>query len=167
LSNAILYRMAAGIPGAITRAGQAKSVEGINLDTTNYPQSYGVPVAIDATSKAIRKIMTGDTAASIYGLYVRPYPTQGGANDPLGSATPPTSGIANVMRSGYMTVQLNGATASAKGGTVYVRVAAAATGKPIGGIEAAADSTNTIIMANAIFMGPADANGNVEVSYNI
>ncbi|MNJ80038.1 hypothetical protein D3C77_782700 [compost metagenome] len=50
---------------------------------------------------------------------------------------------------------------------MYVRVAAAAAGKPIGGIEAAADSTNTVEITTAAFMGPADASGNVEIQYNI
>ena len=52
-------------------------------------------------------------------------------------------------------------------GQVYVRVAAAAAGKPIGGIEAAADGTNTIAITGATFMSAADASGNVEIAYNI
>jgi hypothetical protein len=166
MSNAIQFRMGVGFPGVVSRPTEA-TVEGDQLDPTNFPTSYGVPVAVDATSKQIRKIMTGDAAAAIFGMYVRPYPIQTSANDPLGTSTAPTSGIANVMKRGYMVVLLGGATAAAKNGTVYVRVAAPATGKPIGGIEAAADSTNTIIMPNAYFTGPADANGNVEIAYNL
>ena len=64
-----------------------------------------------------------------------------------------------------MTVLLR-AGAAALNGQVYVRVAAAAAGKPIGGIEAAADSANTIAV-NARFMSAADATGNVEIAYNI
>lgn len=168
MSNAIQYRMAAGVPGAVNRSTTA-TVEAQQLDTTNYPTAYGVPVAIDATSRNIRKILAGDTAASIYGIYVRPYPTQGGASDPLGSATTPTSGIGNVLRRGYISVQLNGATPAAKGGPVYVRVGGAGAQTPLGGIEAAADATpaNTITMPNAIFTGPADANGISEIAFNI
>jgi hypothetical protein len=164
-SNAFLFRMPAGIPGMVNRT-QSATVEAQLLDTTNYPTVYGVPVAIDATSKAVRKITTGDAAAAIYGMYVRPYPTNSN-QDALGTSTPATSGIANVLKRGYMSVSLGGATAAAKNGTVYVRVAAAAAGKPIGGIEAAADSTNTIVMANAYFTGPADASGNVEIAFNL
>ena len=168
MSNVFLFRMPAGIPGAVNRASTA-TVETQLLDTTNPPAVYGVPGAIDATSKAFRAIQGGDVSASIYGLYVRPYPTGAAAqNCPLGSVVPtPTSGMANVLKRGYLNVQLNGATAAAKGGTVYVRVANAAAGKPIGGIEAAADSTNTIVMANAYFTGPADANAITEIAYNL
>ena len=49
------------------------------------------------------------------------------------------------------------------GGAVYVRVAAAATGKPIGGIEAAADSANTIVLAHCEFTGAQDSQGNGEI----
>jgi hypothetical protein len=166
LSNAIQYRMNAGIPGTDSRP-QISTVVAEQLDPTNYPTGYGVPVAVDGTTHLIRKIMTGDVAANIYGMYVRPYPTQTTGTDPLGTSTAPPTGHANIMKRGFMMVLLGGATAAVKNGTVYVRVAAAATGKPIGGIEAAADSTNTIVMANAYFTGPADANGNVELAFNI
>ena len=53
------------------------------------------------------------------------------------------------------------------GGAVYVRVATPAAGKPIGGIEAAADGANTIAVTGATFMNAGDANGNVEIAYNI
>jgi hypothetical protein len=97
---------------------------------------------------------------------VRPYPAHS-TNDPIGTSTPPTLGIANVMVRGYMTVQLNNTTAATKNGQVYVRVASAATGKPIGGIEAGADSGNCVAITGAFFMGAADASGNVEIRYNI
>jgi hypothetical protein len=65
-------------------------------------------------------------------------------------------------------VALGGTAAAAKGGTVYVRVAAAAAGKPLGGFEAAADGTNTIALpANTYFTGPADAYGITEIAFNI
>jgi hypothetical protein len=38
--------------------------------------------------------------------------------------------------------------------------------KPLGGVEAVSDTTNTIAI-NATFAGPADASGNVEIAYNI
>ncbi len=165
MSNAFQFRMPAGIPGAINRSSTA-TVEAQLLDTTNYPTVYGVPVAIDATSKSVRKIMAGDAASSVYAMYVRPYPTNSGT-DPIGTSTAPVSGICSVLKRGYMTVQLNGATAAAKNGAVYVRTVANGGNTIIGGIEAAADSANTFAMANAYFTGPADANGNVEIAFNI
>lgn len=136
---AFLTRMPAGIPGNISRTNSAK-VETALLDTTNYPTAFGVPGTIDASSKNFRGIMAGDVGASVYGFYVRPYPIQSNANDPLGTSTPPTSGLANVLRSGYINVLLNSGTA-AKDGQAYVRVANASAGKPVGGVEAASETT--------------------------
>lgn len=160
------YRMPAGIPGGINRA-EVATVEAQQLDTTNYPTSYGVPVAIDATSKNLRKIIGGDAAAAVKGFYVRPYPTSNGSSsDGLGTVTPPTSGVANVLRRGYMTVKNNVGT-PAKGGQVYVRVTANGGNTIIGGVEATSDSTNTIAPAGCFFTGAADASGNVEIEFNL
>jgi hypothetical protein len=165
MSNAFQFRMPAGIPGQVTRASQA-TVEAQLLDTTYFPTSYGVPVAIDATSHNMRAIKAADVVASVYGMYVRPYPTNSNT-DGLGTSTPPVSGIGNCLKRGYISVKLNGATAAAKNGTVYVRTAVG-TGSIIGGIEAAADSTNTFALpSNCYFTGPADASGNVEIGFNI
>ena len=159
--------MPAGIPGAINRSNTA-TVEAQVLDTVNFPTVYGVPGAIDATSNKFRKIQGSDVAASIYGMYVRPFPTGGTATDPIGVSTPPVSGICNVLKRGYMTVLLNGTAPATKNGVIYVRVANASAGKPLGGIEAASDTTNTIVMpGNSYFTGPADASGNVEIAFNI
>lgn len=164
MGNAILYRMDSGIPGDISRKAQS-TVEPVALDGTNKFTAYGLFGKI-ASGKFV-PLGAGDVAASAYGLLVRPYPTQGAnPSDPLGTAVPLGTGIGDCMRRGYMTVKLNAGTA-AQAGQVYVRVAAAAAGKPIGGIEAAADSTNTIAITGATFMSAADASGNVEIAYNI
>lgn len=144
-STALLYRMAAGIPGNLTRVSSGIDVEPNILDTTNYPTAYGLPVAIDGTSHAIRGIIAGDTANSVYGLYVRPYPYQGqgSVNDPLGVSTPPNAGLIDVLKRGYMTVLLAGSTPSVKNGAIYIRVGNASTGKVVGDIEAAPDQALT------------------------
>lgn len=64
------------------------------------------------------------------------------------------------MRRGYMSVKTNAGT-PAFGGVVYARVASPSGAKVIGGIEAAADGANTVIVANAQFMSAPDANGEV------
>ncbi len=161
---AFTYRMPAGIPGAITRASAA-TVEAAQLDVTNYPTSYGIACAIDATSHNARRVGGGDTAASVFGFYVRPYPTNSGT-DGLGTSTPPTSGIGNFLRRGYMMVKLGYGTA-VKGGTVYIRTVANGNSSVLGGVDAQADSTNNFALSNAMFLGAADANGNVEIAYNI
>ncbi|MBR7512626.1 hypothetical protein KC219_20915, partial [Mycobacterium tuberculosis] len=107
--------------------------------------SYGIPVK--RVSGKIRPVAAGDAAGVIIGLLVRPFPT-GASQDPLGTSTPPTTGVGNVMRRGYMTVQCNAGT-PADGGTVYVRVAAPSGAKVLGGIEAASERPNTYVTAGA------------------
>lgn len=164
---AYIYRMPAGIPGMLTRSEHA-TVEPQIVMTTNPPLTYGVPVAIDATALQARPFGAGDVAGNIYGFLVRSYPTNGTLiNEPIGTAVPPTTGVCNIMTRGYIMANLGGTTAAKKNGAVYVRIAAAASGKPLGGVEAAADSSNTVVLPNSHYMGPADAQGNVEIAFNI
>jgi len=161
---AFLYRMGNGVPGDVTRQSQSTIESGVFNPAAAFP-AYG-RFGKNVAGKFV-PVGAGDTAALVYGILVRPYPITGAnASDPLDTAVPPTSGIADVLRRGYINVKNNAGT-PAQGGLVYIRVAAAAAGKPIGGIEAAADGANTIVATGAIFMGAADANGNVEIAYNI
>lgn len=147
---AFLYRMPAGIPGNVTRTEHA-TVESCVLDSTDYPTSFGVPVGIDASSHALRKIKAGDAFSFVKGLYVRSYPMQGSANDALGAVTPPGATVINSVASyltrGFMTVKCALGTA-AKNGRVYVRVGGAnGSTKIVGNIEAAAEVS---VVAGAI-----------------
>jgi hypothetical protein len=167
---AFLYRVPSGIAGASNRIGAGATIEPGLLHTSLAPTAYGLAVAIDASTGRYRAIGSGDTAALVVGVLIRPYPSINtvASADVLGATTPSTTRIADIMKRGYVTVTLNGATAAAKGGLVYIRVAAASGGKPIGGFEAAADSTNTIVLPGTWYwMGPADAQGNVELACNI
>jgi hypothetical protein len=134
--TAYLYRMPNGIAGDITRQSQA-TIESHVFDSANPFASYGLFGKI-ASAKFI-PVGSGDAAADVYGLLIRPFPTTGAnASDPLGTSVPPTTGLANVLRRGYATVK-NNSGVPAINGQVFARVASASTGKPIGGIEAAAD----------------------------
>lgn len=162
--GAFTYRMPNGIAGDITRQSQA-TIEAQVFDSANAFSAYGLFGKI-ASNKFI-PVGAGDAATAVYGLLIRPYPKTGAnASDPLGTSVPPTTGLADVMRRGYATVKNNAGT-PAIGSQVYIRVANAAAGKPIGGIEAASDSTNTIAVAGCFFQAAADANGLVEISFNI
>lgn len=173
--NAFQYRMPAGIPGDVNRAFAA-TVEPNIIDVANPPLLYGVPVAL-AGAAGIRPIGAADTAVDLYGMYVRPFPTNQQTttgffgNNPLGTAqVPPAAGICDVMKRGYMTILLYGPTAAVAGGAVYVRIANAGAGEIVGGIEAAADGGNTIQAGaknDTYFRGPADSNGNVEIAWNL
>jgi hypothetical protein len=162
MGNAILFRMPSGIPGDISRQSQATVEPGVLNSSLPFP-GYGLFGKV-ASGKFV-PVGAGDTAAAVYGLLVRPYPTVS-SQDPVGTSTPPASGMADVLRRGYMTVKNNAGT-PALGSQVFVRVAAAAAGKPIGGIEAASDTTNTIAITGATFMNAGDASGNVEIAFNI
>lgn len=157
---AFVYRMPSGIPGDVSR--KENSVVETQILNSSLPfSSYGL-VGKMAAGKFV-PFAGGEAATDAYGVLVRPFPTNSGT-DGLGTATPPTSGPGDVLRRGYITVKLNGGATVASGSQAYIRVAAAAAGKPIGGWEGAADSTNTVAI-NAIFMSAADADGNVEVSF--
>lgn len=158
---AILYRMASGVPGDISRK-QSTLVDSHPLDRVlaNAFPGYGLPGKLVAGF--FTPIVAGDTAASVFGFLVRPYPTTG--LDGAGLLPNANIGLASIMRNGYMTVKNNAGT-PATGGAVYVRVATPAAGKPIGGIEAAADGANTVVVPRTYFTCPADAAGNVEIEY--
>lgn len=162
--TAFLYRMPSGIPGDISRPSQSTVEPGL-FNSASAFSAYGLFGKI--VSGRFVPVGAGDAATAVYGILARPFPVTGGAaSDPIGTSTPPTSGACDIMRRGYMTVKNNAGT-PALGSQVYVRVANAAAGKPIGGIEAAADSTNTIAINGATFMNAGDAAGNVEIAFNI
>jgi hypothetical protein len=169
-SNIFLYRIPAGVPGFVNRE-QEHTGEPNQLDVTNPPLAYGDPVKMGSNGK-IQALAAGDTAAAIYGFLERPYPTQqqNYASQGYGNAAPQAGARCTVMKRGYMTVKLQGATAAAKGGAVFVRIAGTL---PAGGrysnVEAAVDATaaNTPTVPNAYFMGAADTDGNVEIAFNL
>ncbi len=161
--TAFLKRMPAGIPGEVNRAW-ASIIEPAALTpagTTGHPTTYGCPLVIESTTGRVRTVNTRDTA--IYGFLVRPFPF-GGSVDPLGTSTPAADGSCDVLRRGYMEVLLGGSAPAVKGAPVYVWTAADGGGHFQGGIEAA-DPTASGISIPAEFMGPADVNGNVEISF--
>lgn len=166
---AFTYRMPAGIPGTVNRAEHA-TIEAQYADTTNSPDTFGGPVKVAGTK--VQKMGSADAATAFYGFLVRAFPG-GPSTDPIGTDTVPTPtatglhALVNVLRRGYLMTRLStGSVAALKNGTVYLRVATAGTGKPIGGLEAAADGANTVVLP-AVFMGPADSSGNIEIAVNI
>jgi len=160
--NTFLYRMPAGIPGAISRGAGQATVEPQVLNLSLPFTAYGKFGKI--VSEKFIPIAAADAASVVYGLLVRPYPTAS-SSDGLGTSTPPTSGICDVMRRGYLSVLLNKGTA-AKNGGVFVRITAAG-GDVVGQIEAGADGGAAVLVVGCVFTGPADANGMVEIAFNI
>lgn len=159
---AFTYRMPSGIPGDVTRPSNS-IIEPISADSAAPFTAYGV--FMKTVSGKAQPIASGDAATVINGVLVRPYPSNAAASAPLGSATPPTSGVLDRLVRGYITVKLSQGTA-ARDAAVYVRVTAD-TGKAVGDIETAADSGKCVAVTNCVFMGAADASGNVEIRFNI
>lgn len=163
---AFTYRMGAGFPGDVNRMHPA-SIEPCKINTTTPPTAYGSLVLVDAATNSIRKVAAGDTGVTkVKGMLVRPYPyqqTTGGMSSALGSATPPTSGVADALVGGYGMTKVPAGQSPTKDGAVYLWVAADSGAHVQGMPETAASAGNTIQVANAKFNGPADANGNVEI----
>ncbi len=166
------YRMGAGFAGDVNRMHPA-SIEPVLIDKTAPPTAYGQPVVVDPTTQGVRPLVAGDSAlTNVYGVTVRPFPLQASSGSnygaaPIGAATPPASGVMDVLRSGYIMSALSGDTAAVKGGSVFVWIAASAGTHVQGGFEAAATAGSTIALPdNWTFNGPADAGGVVEVVAN-
>lgn len=162
------YRMSAGFAGDVSR-GHPVSIEPVLQDTTHPVLAYGAPAIIDATSQAARQLIASDTAVTdIYGISVRPTPTQQASASnygqaSLGVATPPTSGVIDVVKDGYITVNLPAGGTPKKGGQVHVWIAADSGAHKQGQFEASATGGSTIACANVKFNGGIDSANNVEV----
>jgi hypothetical protein len=167
------YRIDTGYPGRVNRVHDATVVAEI-IDTASPPPGYGIMLVMDPAAGQVRAPAAGDTASEFTGLYVSPYPTQGGGpvtgivNDPLYQQTPPNSGVANVLKRGFMTVQLNAASpAVVKGQAVGIFIGAPTAGNPAGGVTGAAPGATVLAVPGSTFTGPADAKGITEVAYNL
>jgi hypothetical protein len=175
MGAAFTFRAGAGFPGAVTRQ-ENSIIEPVLIDASAPPLLFGVPVVIDPTTQGIRPLVAGDSAlTTFYGVLVRPFPTSTASATnfgavPLGTAgVPPTSGPADVLVSGYINVQVPvGSTAAVKNGAVFIWIAATSGVHIQGGFETAASGGNTIAIAGTThFNGPQDANGIIELVFNI
>ena len=156
------FRMPAGIPGDITRASNAV-VEPNLIDQTLPPGLFGRFVKMVAGK--VLDLASADPASVVYGIIVRPYPTQTTqASQGLGGGVPALNDPCSILRSGYVNVKLARGTA-VRGAQVYVRTTAGS--YAIGDIEDTAASGQCVAVANCFYMGAADGSGNVEISYNL
>lgn len=176
---AFQYRMGAGFPGDVNRTHPAE-IEAALLDTTAAHQfnAYGNAGVIDGTTFQLRGIIAADQSNTValvpFGALVRSFPFQApagssNASQGIGAATPPTSGLADFLRSGLIMAQLNvGSTAPNKGGGVYVWAAATSGAHIQGGYETAYSAGNTVLMdPRYTYNGGMDANSVAEISFNV
>lgn len=165
---AFQFRMGAGFPGDINRTHPFSVLPGL-MNETNPVRQYGDPVLIDSATNSYRGFIAGDSAVTkLDGILVRSFPTQqmsGGMAADLGSATPPTEGVVDILEDGFIMVRCHNHVANppSKGSPVFVRVAATAGLLVQGGLHAADDGANAIQVTNAMWNGPADANGVAEI----
>jgi hypothetical protein len=174
---AFQFRMGAAFPGEVNRA-HPFNITAELIDSVSPPTLYGQAVVIDSTADAgiggVRPFAAGDGAQLPWGFTVRPYPTQQataaslGAPASFGNATPPTTGVIDVLRSGFIMVQL----AINNGGTIYkgaqVYVCINTTGAHVAGtIEAGSVGGTNVALTGCFFNGTPDANGFVEISANV
>ena len=171
---AFLYRMGAGFAGDVNRTHPV-SIEANLIHAASPPTAYGQAVLVDPTSQGVRPFVAGDTAViAAYGMTVRAFPIQqtsaptgNFAPAALGAAIPPSAGVLDVLRSGYIMGKLPAGQISVKNGPVFVWCAATAGSNIQGGFVNAASAGNTAALANAIFNGTPDADGNVEIQFNV
>lgn len=148
------YRMPAGIPGDITRQAQAKTEPGLAAEAI----VYGSAVQLDAAGLLVGPT---DDAAPVHGFLARPYPSQASAD---GSGGVEAGRVGDVLRSGYMSVKMSAAETSAPVKGTPVKVVFTAAGSFVVGDIAMSEG---VAVDGCVFMGPADAAGNVEIAFNI
>lgn len=163
------FRMPVGFPGDVTRSRPFSIYPTLGNTSVQAPRLFGDALFVNTADSTVRGAVAADgsaTPAAIYGVAARPYPFQqqsGGPNATIGVGAPPSGGIIDVVRLGVVVVKLPAGASVTKGGTVYVWAAATSGNNIQGGFVAAASSTNTLPVTNAKFLGPADANGYVEL----
>ena len=174
MNNTFTYRMGAGFPGDVNRTHPV-SIEPCTVSASNPPDAYGQGVVLDSTTGTVKKITNESGTQALYGITVRPYPAQQtttssfcGAVD--GNIAPPTTGVVDVLRTGYITVALNTGASGAtyRGQAVYV-CNSATTGHVVGVFENNTSTSAAILVSNAIFNSASDASVDhiTEIAFNV
>lgn len=141
---------------------------------------YGQAGIIDATTKLPRPLAAGDTAiVDLLGITVRPYPYQQTVTDTMGSGNTnalnvgggqqgisKASNVIDFLRSGFIQAPVVGT--PGPGDPVFIWIAASTGNHVQGGFEAVTSVGNTIKLdGKTTFNGAPDANGIVEIGFNI
>ncbi|QNT79260.1 structural cement protein Gp24 [Entomobacter blattae] len=170
---ALVSQIPYGRPGQLARGVHDQTTLPYTLDLTDrsvwLAYEMGMPVkrsTVDA--QKIVPFSGGETEADLLGFLVSAYPGDAvDVNAQAGDAVSLRSLVKDVLRRGFILVETQGSGTPAGGGQVFVRIAGATSALKIGGIEAAADGSNTIALSKAFFSGSPDANGIACIEYNI
>lgn len=161
-----LTRMPLGIAGGITRPRDL-TIEPVTLDYTKQFASYGL--AGKYVNDKFVPLESGDTISKVKGILVRPFPITSAAD--LAYLGVNVNQVGDNLKRGYICViaTAGNAAAAKNGDPVYVRVAGGTTQSPVGSFVLSPDSTasNTPQLTNAEVKGPGDADGRIEIAYNI
>lgn len=167
--SVIAYRMPFGVQGDISRPSTA-TAEAQAFGATAFSQ-YGIAGKTSA-GKYIPITANNDV---VYGFLVRVFPVTGAnASDGLGTSVPPATGIASILRRGYINVfvQLGGATC-ALGSAAWIRYQNPIAGQIVAGVEGATTGNNyqltatTSLGSGGYFTGPVDGGNIAELAFNI
>ncbi len=151
-----------GFNGQVARTSYAV-IESKFIKSSAPVASYGCACKLDGDMVAA--LAESTTAEQVYGFIVRPQVTASAQYPNAGFddfEAPDVGQPQGVLVRGYLNVKVNAGEAKA-GGDVYVRVNGGAKTKPVGGVEAAADGSNTVKLAGAIFVGADDEYGVAEI----
>ena len=163
MSNAILKRMPAGIAGAITRYDSI-TTDSVILDSTNPFTAFGLGGKY--SSNKFIPIASGDAAAVLAGIYVRPFPTVS-QPDQIQQTGTGKNKIGTILKRGYINVNIGvDASSLSVGAAVYMVVSTPTTANPLGSFTATSGA-NTVAITNAYFTGPGDTSGNIELAFNL
>ncbi|MGL5969414.1 MAG: structural cement protein Gp24 [Kluyvera sp.] len=164
--TAYLTRMPLGIAGGVTRPRDL-TIEPVSLDHTKQFASYGL--AGKYVNDKFVPLESGDTISKVKGILVRPFPITSALDLAYIGVT--ANQVGDNLKRGYICVMATAgnATTAKKGDPVYVRVAGGTTQSPVGSFVLSPDSTasNTPQLPNAEVMGPGEADGRIEIAYNI
>jgi hypothetical protein len=151
--NVIAYRMGGFFPGSVTRT-HPQWIEPCLVHPSATPPVPGAPIMLHQSDNSVLMADATFVSGALYGIAVRAYPTQPFVINPAGTQTvaPP---VVDVMREGYIAVACVGA--PLKGGSVYL----------LNGVFQAASTGGAVLVTNAKFNGPPDAQGNAEVIINV
>lgn len=174
---AFQFRMGAGFAGTVNRTHPANIEAALQNPTTPATAFGQAVIASNDATNSVRAFGAGDAGVTIaYGVTVRPFPSQApagatNAQQGLGAAVPSATGPIDVLRDGYIMVQLNPGQASPfKGQAVMVQTAVTqvVAGNTLkqGMFMTEATVAVATLDGRYSYNGPADANGIVEVVCN-
>ncbi|WP_145524851.1 structural cement protein Gp24 [Yersinia rohdei] len=164
--NSYLYRMPMGIAGAVTRPRES-TIEPVTLNNQKMFSDYGLPGKY--VGDKFVPLESGDTIDLLKGIFVRPFPITSQAD--LAYLKVNANPVGDNLKRGYICVKITAgnATTAQKGAPIYVRVAAGTAQSPVGSFVLVQDATaaNTPRLTTAESMGPGEADGRLEIAFNI